>query len=173
MRESLRTLLSSLVDYAGLFPPAGLSMEDAVRNYAAYRRGADAFALARFVVPVARLDEFDRELQRHAEGQRWRLSALLGGDAERDLARVAAYNARATRALIDAVEVKVADAVTVKHIAAGVPAGISAYLEISERNPQPLLDAIGAAGMRAKIRTGGVTPEAFPDASHVVGFIRG
>ena len=32
--RSLRALLEHLVDYAGLFPPAALTMQDAVRNYA-------------------------------------------------------------------------------------------------------------------------------------------
>ena len=31
-REPLRTLLAGIVDYAGLFPPAGLDMPAAVAN---------------------------------------------------------------------------------------------------------------------------------------------
>ena len=34
MRASLRALLSEIVDYAGLFPPAGLPLDKAIRNYA-------------------------------------------------------------------------------------------------------------------------------------------
>lgn len=34
--ESVRILLSGVIDYAGLFPPAGLGMEQAVRNLARF-----------------------------------------------------------------------------------------------------------------------------------------
>ena len=54
-RASMTALMHGLIDYAGLFPPAGLAMGDAVRNYATYRRGAHAWMLSRFIVPVSRL----------------------------------------------------------------------------------------------------------------------
>jgi hypothetical protein len=57
MKKSLRALLEGLIDYAGLFPPAALSMQDAVRNYARYREGEYAWALGKFVVPEARAKE--------------------------------------------------------------------------------------------------------------------
>jgi hypothetical protein len=55
---ALTSLLDGLVDYAGLFPPAALPMDEAVRNYGAYRDGDSRAMLARFVLPVARLGEF-------------------------------------------------------------------------------------------------------------------
>ena len=58
MTQSLDILLAQIVDYAGLFPPADLPMDQAVANYAAYRQDPGAWMLGRFVVPVARLDEF-------------------------------------------------------------------------------------------------------------------
>ena len=58
MNASLRALLSGVVDYAGLFPPAGLPLDQAIRNYARYRQGSDAWMLGRFVIPAARLAEF-------------------------------------------------------------------------------------------------------------------
>ena len=48
MTPALRSLLTGLIDYAGLFPPAGLGMEAAVRNYDSYvsrRACLDAGAL--------------------------------------------------------------------------------------------------------------------------------
>lgn len=56
--RSVRSALRGLIDYAGLFPPAQESMDDAVRHYAAYRRAAHQWMLGRFVVPASRLDEF-------------------------------------------------------------------------------------------------------------------
>ena len=57
---SARALLGSVVDYAGLFPPTSATMADAVAHYAGERAGADQWMLGRFVVPAARLAEFDR-----------------------------------------------------------------------------------------------------------------
>ena len=59
MNASLRALLSGVVDYAGLFPPAQLPLDQAIRNYARYRQEADAWMLGRFVIPVSRLLEWD------------------------------------------------------------------------------------------------------------------
>ncbi len=48
-------MLAGVVDYAGLFPPAGLPLDLAILNYARYRQGPDAWMLGRFVIPAARL----------------------------------------------------------------------------------------------------------------------
>ena len=63
MTEALRTLLAGLIDYAGLFPPASLDMAEAARNYEAYRAGPHSWALGRFIVPSARLNEVDPRLE--------------------------------------------------------------------------------------------------------------
>jgi hypothetical protein len=55
MKPSLRALLTDIVDYAGLFPPAQLPLEQAIANYARYRESPDAWMLGRFVCPAAKL----------------------------------------------------------------------------------------------------------------------
>jgi hypothetical protein len=86
MQASLRALLTGLIDYAGLFPPAGLHLDGAVRNYARYRREPEAWMLGRFVCPVARLGELlplAREL--FSPGSPLALSVLAGkGDSLAD-----------------------------------------------------------------------------------------
>ena len=57
MTEALRAFMTELIDYAGLFPPARLDLDPALRNYARYRNEADAWMLGRFIVPAARLQE--------------------------------------------------------------------------------------------------------------------
>jgi hypothetical protein len=52
-----RALLSRLIDHAALFPPASLSMADAVAADRAARRSEHAWMLDRFIVPASRLDE--------------------------------------------------------------------------------------------------------------------
>jgi hypothetical protein len=59
---AIEPFLNRLIDYAGLFPPAGLDMLTSTRNYACYRSGKYAWALGRLIVPVARLTEFSAAL---------------------------------------------------------------------------------------------------------------
>ena len=83
MNASLRTLLSGVVDYAGLFPPANLPLDQAIRNYARHRQEADAWMLGRFVVPATRLAEFDAyaDLFYHRPPFRFSLLGRGGDDA--------------------------------------------------------------------------------------------
>ncbi len=59
MQAAFRAFMSRIIDYAGLFPPASLSLEPAVRNYAKYRSSQEAWMLSRFICPVSRLNELD------------------------------------------------------------------------------------------------------------------
>src|SRR5262245_1281156 len=108
--ESLRALLSDAVDYAGLFPPARLDMRAAVANFGRYLHGSDAWALGRFVLPATRLMEFrdarrSRGFDPGSETAPWRVSALLGGDVESDLAAIANFSRdHSSLGTIDSVE---------------------------------------------------------------------
>lgn len=62
MKASLRALLEGTIDYAGMFPPASLGLEQAARNYAAYAQSSEAWLLGRFCLPAAQLDQL-RALQ--------------------------------------------------------------------------------------------------------------
>jgi hypothetical protein len=57
MQPSLRTLLTGILDYAGLFPPAKLPLEQALKSYARYRLDSEQWMLGRFVLPASRLEE--------------------------------------------------------------------------------------------------------------------
>jgi hypothetical protein len=57
MLASVRAMLAGVIDYAGLFPPARLPLEEAVRNFARYRQEPENWMLGRFVCPAARLAE--------------------------------------------------------------------------------------------------------------------
>jgi hypothetical protein len=56
-RPSLKAFLSDLVDYAGLFPPANLSINDAIKNYSHYVNSDDSWMLGPFIHPVTKLNE--------------------------------------------------------------------------------------------------------------------
>jgi hypothetical protein len=72
----LRALLGDSLDYAGLFPPADLPLEKAVRNYAKYQLGADSWFLGRFIFPAKRLTELDPYMPLFAKSAPLLVSAL-------------------------------------------------------------------------------------------------
>lgn len=47
--------MNGIIDYAGLFPPADLALDPAIRNYARYRQDSDAWMLSRFIIPAGML----------------------------------------------------------------------------------------------------------------------
>lgn len=59
MPSSLRVLLAEILDYAGLFPPARLALDEAIQRYARYQHDADHWMLDRFVCPAERLRELE------------------------------------------------------------------------------------------------------------------
>jgi hypothetical protein len=170
---ALRSLLEALVDYAGLFPPAGLAMRPAVENYARYRSSPYAWMLGRFIVPVARLTEFEQAWGEAGNPDGWKLSALVA-KPENEFPAVRAFNEKHDGKIrIDAVELKAASADEIAKIASILPSGIVGYVEIPvAQDPASLLTVIKDAGLRAKIRTGGLTSVLFPDASLIVRFLQ-
>jgi len=175
--NAIQTLLRESIDYAGLFPPAELDMHAAVGNYARYAAGPWAWALGRFIVPVSRLEELEIELGRiPVSGQPpWRGAALLGADLQIDVELLERFNRRHQNAglLIDTVEVKATSERRVGEIAAGVPSGWPTYIELPHAGDQrSLVQAVRDSGRRAKVRTGGVTPEAFPESRDLLQFLR-
>lgn len=143
MSDALRTLLGGLINYAGLFPPAALPMHEAVRNYARYREGDYAWMLGRFVVPAERVAEVPGDFPLSILGMPHASSA-------------------------HPFEVKAATAADVERIAAASE-GATVYVEISDFSLVPLL---AEHGLRAKFRTGGLTPEAFPENARIIELLR-
>ncbi|MFH1278578.1 MAG: hypothetical protein ABIK65_09385 [Candidatus Eisenbacteria bacterium] len=136
MHESFRAFMAGLIDYAGLFPPTALDPDRAIRNYARYRAGRDAWILGRFITSargLADLAPYHDELFA-AEGEPYRFSVLAGfGDDEEEALAALEVDARAmaafrerhgARVRIDAIETKLPEEAE----ALGSPGGVAEYL---------------------------------------------
>lgn len=83
MTPSVLALLTHVIDYAGLFPPARLDMPDAALAYGEHRASPFAWMLGRFICPAARLGELERQLDLLAPvGATPLRVSLLGGGGE-------------------------------------------------------------------------------------------
>lgn len=177
----VRALIGGIVDYAGLFPPSSLAMREAVRNFAHYHDGDDAWALGRFILPAARLSEFEAAaplLPRWPGAAPWRLSALLGHTVSDELAAIRSFNDRhldaesGGAAIVDAVEAKAGSVGEIGGLLATVPRSLEAFIELPlTGDVGALVAAVGRGGGRAKVRTGGVTADAFPSSHALARFL--
>jgi len=175
-------LLRDLIDYAGLFPPASLSMASSVANYDTYLNSRWTWILGRFIVPVARLGEFEKAHKALPSSSEksggWRLSVLPGSDVVADVARIRDFNSRMMsadsgwKAMIESVEVKVASPEELARLSLVIPAELETYFEFPLSSADECISAVARVGRRAKIRTGGETADKFPAAESVIEFIR-
>jgi hypothetical protein len=180
--NSIRFFLSGIVDYAGLFPPAGLNMATAVSNYARYRAGVDRDLLGRFVVPAARLDEFGDAVRGLLElgdaSEPWRLSVVVGDNLV--VARKAVVDFNSSHSPSSELGYAQCDAIEIHaHTEADVLAATQAFgksfrvfFEIPfDSDPRDMLRVIARHSGSAKMRTGGLTEAAFPPSSAVIRFM--
>ncbi|MBX3704607.1 MAG: hypothetical protein KF822_12600 [Steroidobacteraceae bacterium] len=170
---ALAPLMDGLVDYAGLFPPAALPMDEAVHRYAGYRGGPDREMLGRFVVPADGLSALARARAGIARAASdvgpWPLAVLATAADAPAIASFEAVHGATLR--VDTIEAKADDPMTIAALAATYPE-YPVYVEIaSASDPEPLIGVLAAQGLRAKLRMGGVVPEAFPAPEQVLRFL--
>ncbi|HEX5631433.1 MAG TPA: hypothetical protein VFY15_07220 [Acidimicrobiia bacterium] len=180
-RDARRQALSGLIDYAGLFPPASLDLAAAVEEYRAIRDSADSWLVGRFICPADRLVELAGLLMttmRPGEPS-WSLVVTATPDDTRVVSDFAAEMGRAAR--IDAVEMRLPEGASVATVV-GFVEGFNrlVYFEVPWNRPlAPPLEVLAAAressgrALGAKIRCGGLTPDAFPPVSAVADFLAG
>ncbi len=165
--ESLHALLEGVIDYAGLFPPARLPLDAAIRNFARYLRAPEAWMLGRFILPTARLTDLAPYAPLFADAPPFRFAVLgTGGpDAEAfltaldaDLEALAAFHTRHEgRAVADVMEVRLPETLLAApgddvraflDAVAGRLDGMSLFLEAplgeARRTLPTLLDAFAA-----------------------------
>ena len=192
MKTTVETLMSGLIDYAGLFPPAACDMPTAAANFARDRAGLHAFALNRFICTAGRLDE----LTEHARvlmpgtyatsgyremthiGEPWRISVVCDRPLDETRQLIDAFNARHAAedsglAVADAIELKAKDAAFIDDAIEQIPEDIRAFFEIPLGvDFRGMIAALaGNPGIGAKVRCGGVEPGMIPSTERVAAFI--
>ncbi len=130
---SLRALLTNLIDYAGLYPPAGLPLPAVVERYRHYRASPESWMLNRLVLPLAKLAETPLEAG-------WRVTLLVDDEPG------------PLRQAVETLETKLPRRLS-----------LPTYCEA------PLSEIRDGF---AKVRTGGLTPDAIPSSTDVAAFLR-
>jgi len=133
---ALRALLEGFIDYAGLYPPAKLPLDQALKNYSHYQDSDQSWMLRWFVVGAAELNAVPATYD-------GRLSIL----SETEQPRAASIEATSV-----------------------LKAAGPVYTEIS-KDALDTLAAVKENNTFAKIRTGGLKPEAIPTPAEVANFI--
>ncbi|MCE9618888.1 MAG: hypothetical protein K8R92_03150 [Planctomycetes bacterium] len=184
----LRRLLEGVIDYAGLFPPAALPMQKTVEMFAAHRQTPERWLLSRIAVPAKRLSEFEKcasplwpKSAGEGNSNTWRISAIVSAlddpELERDLEQIDEFNAfykkkGGTPVHIEAIETKATNSEMITEMMELIPDEFEAWVEIPwEKDPRGMIAALGGFDAGAKIRTGGMKPNAHPTPEALAVFI--
>lgn len=184
---SLRALLAGAIDYAGLFPPASLTLDAALQNHAESVRSVDAWMLGAFVLPVAKFEEASTNLARFDAVNRLRVAALgpktetpaeFMVTLEKAAEAIRAFDARhSASARITQIEIALPTQAGVSAVDAArvlseleAPVFWEAPADEAERVIDFLAEHKRATGSRVfgfKLRTGGVIASAFPSSIQI------
>jgi hypothetical protein len=183
---SLRTLLAHSIDYAGMFPPCSLGLEQAVGNQAQYVRSPDAWMLGSFVLSTGEFDPIRQLLARFDVKHPLRIAALgpktegpdsfLKGLQKTDAAILSLSRHNVHLVSMTHLEKFLPDGIDVaslrdaKSIVGHLPVFWEAPPDRAEQAIALLAEFNSGADSTTfgfKLRTGGVTADAFPTSAQI------
>jgi hypothetical protein len=184
---SLRALLSKSIDYAGMFPPCSLGLEPALAKQADYLRSSDAWMLSAFVLTVAEFQHTKQLLDRFDPQHPLRVSALgPRTDSAAAFQNAVEKTAGAIRSLsgynVDLVVVNQLemflpheiDLPQLREVRSMIMASLPVFWETPVERARRVIELLaehnseaGAPAFGCKLRTGGVTADAFPTSDQL------
>ena len=176
--HSLRLLLSTLIDYAGLFPPKSLDMQSAIVTYEHHGVGPHRWMLGRFVLPLNQLPLFKHHLKYHVEQLHsttfWPLSVVMEPSLEA-IAQLSRWSEEQDYFTIAALEFKPCAPEAIADLLPHLPPNLDLFFELPSSVMESqsasmlddallvaYLDVLQQVSASAKVRTGGLTPLAIP-----------
>ncbi|NEP16690.1 MAG: hypothetical protein F6J97_07255 [Leptolyngbya sp. SIO4C1] len=164
--SSLRLLLSTLVDYAGLFPPAALPLAQVVSRYHRHCEHPHRWLLGRLVLPLTELPQLSQQLQAvSAETAFWPLSVLLE-PTPAAVETVVQLAQREDRLAIAALEFQPCSPAAIAALLPLLPAHFDIFFEVPTGPAlSDYLAVLQGTSAAAKVRTGGLSAAAFPSVS--------
>jgi hypothetical protein len=183
---SLKALLAESIDYAGMFPPCSLALEAALQNHANYARSPEEWILNGFVLPVEQFDaarqllsEFDLQHPVHvaALGPKTTTADALFdalADADSAIRSFARYNVDLVS--IIHLEMLLPDDVHADSLkeANSIIGDLPVFWEAPPERAEQTIALIAGhnsdedvATFGYKLRTGGVTADAFPTSAQI------
>jgi hypothetical protein len=183
---SLRALLDHAIDYAGMFPPCALALEPALRNQARYVRLPEAWMLNGFVLPVEQFDPTRQFLSEFDPQHPLRVAALGPKTAKADAFLDALGKAETAICSFSRSDVEL---VSVSHLEMFLPEDVDfaslneaksivrelpVFWEAPPERAEQTIALIAkhksdedTAPFGYKLRTGGVTADAFPTSMQI------
>jgi len=184
---SLQALLAYSIDYAGMFPPCSLALESALQNHANYVRSPEAWMLNTFVLPVEQFDAAKELLSPFDPLHPLRVAALGPKTANAEAFLEALEKAdTAIRSLSSNV-----DLISISHLEMFLPRDVAlasmeearsllgdlpVFWETPPNRAEQTIALLAEYNSDAdlatfgyKLRTGGVTADAFPTSAQIAG----
>ena len=164
---ALRALLEHAIDYAGLFPPADLALEPALENQAGYVRSPDRWMLGAFILPVGKFNAAAAQLGLFSRGSS---AADFRPRAEERRARQLSRNGPSPGSVDRTFSGAHPDVLSITQFEMPLPEGAEpeslgnfpVFWETPADSAPATIAALAGTGAGFKLRTGGVTADAFP-----------
>jgi hypothetical protein len=200
--ESLNLFLNGIIDYAGLFPPANLTLHNSYSNYLKYMESPHSRMLAKFIIPAGKLSDLAEIYERFDVNNKVPLSVLFNEaetedafniNLKNDIKAIKEFREKiADKAAAEAFELKVPadikdDEEKLKRFLVNINSNIEKKLKLdvpvffespADAVMPVVIEAISSFNKETKtrygfkLRTGGVKKSYFPDAGVIATAIK-